>query len=84
MLKDIFGNLLAVGDYIGYAEDSLGNGAEMVIYELVTGQDGTVIGEVCSGDAMGCHFYIADTETRAILLRNPFKDADCHTQVTIH
>lgn len=83
-MTDIFGNPLELGDFVVQAETKVDGTPIITMYEVVEPQDGALVGEVMSGDAIGCRFFLVETETRCIVLRNVYRDADYHKNVTVH
>lgn len=83
-MKDMFGNSLYIDDFVIYAELLVSGKAVLHMYEIVGKQDDLFIGELKSGEYMGCRYLLVDTDTRCVLLRNVYKDVDCDRTVTIH
>lgn len=83
-MKDLFGNSLYVGDFVIYSELLVNGKTVLHMYEIVGEQDGLYIGELKTGEYIGCRYLLVETEKRCVLLRNVYKDVDFDRSVTIH
>ena len=85
MTLDIFGNMLYTGDVVVFA-DGDGEGRSILdVYEVeeLIGNN-TVKATLLSGEHAGEQFYLQRTNERCSLIRNVYKTAELHNEVTIN
>lgn len=84
-MRDMFGNLLFIGDTVVHADarletDEIG----LDLYEITEIGEYVAKGLLLSGEYIGETYYLEDTEKRSALILNPYKTAGAYRDEILH